>query len=279
MIRIENFATKEDLFAYLKANKSFLVSEKKSAVKHADAVSCVSKSYEILHGDTVEKIEAITAPTNADSIDVVCVINTTNIIDSHGDVHMPGIWKKTLAESKYIYLIKEHDFSFDSVISDKVEASAKMMTWTSLGFPQWNGKTQALVFKASIDKSDKTGMFERYRDGKVHNHSVGMRYIKLELAINSDAENYTEEKAIWDKYIGEIVNADIAKEAGYFWAVLEAQLIEGSAVLRGSNYATPTISVKDEEQPSKDTEKVEPQKALEPDNIFTRTKKHISLTN
>ena len=34
-----------------------------------------------------------------------------------------------------------------------------------------------------------------------------------------------------------------AGEDGYFWAVLEAKEIEGSAVVRGSCPATPTLSI------------------------------------
>jgi hypothetical protein len=35
-----------------------------------------------------------------------------------------------------------------------------------------------------------------------------MRYVKLELAVNSDSKYDAEEKAIWDKYIDEIVNKE-----------------------------------------------------------------------
>ena len=70
-----------------------------------------------------------------------------------------------------------------------------------------------------------------------------MRYVKLELAINSESKWDAEEKAVWDKYYPEIVNKEQADERGYFWAVTEAKIVEGSAVVKGSNYATPTISV------------------------------------
>jgi hypothetical protein len=70
-----------------------------------------------------------------------------------------------------------------------------------------------------------------------------MRYVKMELALNSDSKWDVEEKAIWDKYYNEIANKEVADQRGYFWAVSEAKIVEGSAVVKGSNYATPTISI------------------------------------
>ena len=92
-------------------------------------------------------------------------------------------------------------------------------------------------------------MFEQYAKGYVKEHSAGLRYVQLELAINSEAEWDKEEKAIWDKYYPLIANKEAADELGYFWAVIEQKIIEGSAVVRGSNFATPTLSV----EPVQDT--------------------------
>ena len=82
-------------------------------------------------------------------------------------------------------------------------------------------------------------MFERYKNKKVKNHSVGMQYVKLMLAINSD--DYPTEKEIWDKYYPAIANKKAADDAGFFWAIKEAKALEGSAVPLGSNFATPTL--------------------------------------
>jgi phage anti-repressor protein len=62
----------------------------------------------------------------------------------------------------------------------------------------------------------------------------------------------TEEKAIWDKYIDEIVNKEVAEEQSYFWAVSEAKAIEGSAVVKGSNFANLIEAVKDTSSENKD---------------------------
>ena len=87
-------------------------------------------------------------------------------------------------------------------------------------------------------------MFEQYKQGYVDNHSVGMQYVKLRMCVND--KDYEKGKEAWDQYIDQVANKDVAEKQGYFWAVLEAKAIEGSAVPNGSNPITPTLSVKNE---------------------------------
>jgi len=86
-------------------------------------------------------------------------------------------------------------------------------------------------------------MFDQYAKGFVKNHSVGMRYVKLDLALNSDSKFDQEEKEVWDKHIDSVVNKQDAEDQGYFWAVSEAKIIEGSAVPVGSNQITPVLNI------------------------------------
>ena len=72
-----------------------------------------------------------------------------------------------------------------------------------------------------------------------------MRYVNLELAINSEAEYDKEYKELWDKYYPVVANKELADERGYMWIVTEAKIIEGSAVVMGSNSATPTLENKE----------------------------------
>jgi predicted flavoprotein YhiN len=60
--------------------------------------------------------------------------------------------------------------------------------------------------------------------------------------VNTSDKYYAEEKANWDKYFPFVANKEAIVD-DHFWAVTEAKIIEGSAVLKGSNYATPTISI------------------------------------
>lgn len=252
----KEFANKEELFKALRENKNTLIAQKKAILKEADSTTYY---IEVINS----KGEAIKADSGSYNDDVSklkakLVINTTNLLDSHGDVHLKGIWSKTVKEQKNILLLQEHRMAFDHIISDSVTASVKNMTWKSLGF-DFEGNTEALVFETEIEKGRNEFMFNQYAKGYVKEHSVGMRYVKIELAINSESKWDVEEKEIWDKYYSEIANKELADERGYFWAVSEAKAIEGSAVVKGSNYATPTISIEavkndtsNESEPSSD---------------------------
>lgn len=256
-LSIPEFADKDKLIDWLITNKAALTAQKKSTVKYADAIS-YSPVFVAEKADDVIKSEAI--PESATRIKVRSIINTTKIFDSHGDVHIDQLWNKSLKETKDHYLVKMHDFSFEGIISDNVKAFTKQMTWNEMGI-NYEGQTQALIFDSIIDKDENPYMFEKYRLGKVKQHSVGMRYVKIEMAVNDD--RYEKEYAVWEKYFDLIVNKDEVLEVGYFWAVTEAKVIEGSAVVKGSNWATPTQSIQQvKNQPEKSTdEKTEPVKA------------------
>lgn len=240
MLEIPKFDKKEELFDFLVKNKDTLIAQKMNTEKFADGVSNVSltidKDGEVIKADA----------SNKNEVKVRAIINTTNLMDSHKDVHLPGIWKKSLKENKRIMHIQEHQGnSFDKIISsgDDLKAYTKTMTWKQLGF-EAEGKTQALIFDSLVKSSRNKFMFDQYKDGYVNNHSVGMRYVKIVMAINN--ENYKEEFEAWEKYYPEIINNKEADAYGYFWAVTEAKVIEGSAVPMGSNPITPTLRVKGE---------------------------------
>ena len=93
-------------------------------------------------------------------------------------------------------------------------------------------------------------MFNQYANGYVNQHSVGMQYVKIQLAINDP--DYPEFE-IWKKYIGEVANIEKANEDGFFYVVLEAKVLEGSAVPLGSNHVTPTVSVETVKQVKEQT--------------------------
>lgn len=245
----KTFSTQEELFKELKDNKQSLISLKKAENKCADTYSFVEIFTE--DKESVNKAELSSSEPDSNLL-VKVVINTTNLMDSHGDVHINGIWKKTLSDNKNFLHLQEHEREFDKVITDTAKASVKSMTWKSLGHDV-EGKTEALIFESEIEKKRNPFMYEQYRNGWVKNHSVGMRYVNIKLAINSDAEWDKEEKEVWDQYYDVIANKDLADAKGYFWAVTEAKIIEGSAVVMGSNPITPTQLVEQKEEPSQDT--------------------------
>lgn len=256
----KKFESKDELFKALVDNKAELIATKKMQTKEADAVFNIVKSEENTIG-LANKTES-NSNSEPNKLKLKLVINTTNLLDSHSDVHIKGIWNKSVKEQKNLYLLQEHQMKFDSIISDNITAKVETMKWKDLGF-NYTGETEALVFETTIDKNRNSFMFDQYLQGFVKNHSVGMRYVKIELAVNSESKWSREEKEIWDKYISQIANKEEAEAQGYFWTVTEAKIIEGSAVVRGSNIATPTISVEavedtsSKQEPSRDTQKAE----------------------
>lgn len=257
----KEFATKEELFKALKENKPSLISLKKSIEKRADSINYVNS----INSDLTANKEENGTQTEVEKLQVKVIINTTNFIDSHNDLHINGIWNKSVSDNanKGFLHLQEHDRDFDKVISDNAKGYVESITWKSIGLP-YSGKTEALIFDSIIEKKRNEFMFKQYSNGWVKNHSVGMRYVKIDLAINSESEWDKDEKELWDKYYPVVANKEVADERGYFWVVSEAKIIEGSAVVMGSNSATPTISVEnkpeadnitsEQEEPSNDTQ-------------------------
>jgi hypothetical protein len=70
-----------------------------------------------------------------------------------------------------------------------------------------------------------------------------MRYVKLFFCYNSDLPEYSSDKQNFDKYYPMVLNKDEADKSGYFWAVTEAKNVEASAVVKGSNFLTPVLSI------------------------------------
>lgn len=258
----KEFATKDDLFKALKENKKELISLKRAETKNADAVSYGYIDTSVKIDTTKEDMQSqLESP---ETLNVKVVINTTNFLDSHNDLHVNGIWNKSIKDNAKFLHLQEHDRSFDKVITDTAKGYVQSMTWKQLGL-SYEGKTEALIFESTIEKKRNEFMLNQYANGWVKNHSVGMRYVQLELAINSEAEWNKEEKALWDEYYPIIANKETADERGYFWVVKEAKIIEGSAVVMGSNSATPTLENKEEavidtskNEPSEDTQEEQP---------------------
>lgn len=274
ILELPEFTDKSKLIDYMVSNKSKLIAQKKSVKKEADAITFASDL--LIDRDEVVKADASNPgiPADAKQIKVRSIINTTKLFDSHGDVHLDQLWNKSLKEGTFS-LVQEHQFNFKGTISDNVKAFVKQMTWHELGV-NFEGKTQALVFDSIIDKEENEFMFEKYRTGKVKNHSVGMQYVKIDLAVNDD--RYEKEFATWEKYFDEIANKDDALAAGYFWAVSEAKIIEGSAVKRGSNWVTPTQSIQQTKGADGSHSKIEPVKStLKASELikFYQPSKHI----
>lgn len=241
--------TGEPLLKWMKDNLSSLIAEKKSAIKESDAIVVAIDINTRLIVDkegVLKKADEGYVPNLNTAETVLCVINTTNWLDSHSDVHIPGLWKKCLKENKFFSHLQEHKQMFTHIISDQAKGYTEKISWKDLGYEAL-GVTEALIFSSPLTGRN-TYMEDQYRKGYVKNHSVGMRYVTIKFCVNRpEDEYYKEEYANWNQYIDQVINRDAAEEQGFFWAVLEAKIIEGSAVPVGSNIITPTIGFKSAE--------------------------------
>lgn len=237
---LPKFKTEKELFDHIVENEDAIFTQAKMELKKADGFGFTPQ---LLKKEFSEKGVSVDDLLAKDVLESTLIINTTNVIDSHKDLHIPGLWDKSLKENKRVLHLEEHKRGFANIISKgaDLKAYAQTVTWKSLGFDM-EGKTEALTFDSNIRKSQHAFMHEQYAKGNVDEHSVGMQYVKMITCIND--EDYPVQKENWDKYIKEAANPEALGKGKIFWAVTEAKVIEGSAVPLGSNSFTPTQSIK-----------------------------------
>jgi hypothetical protein len=238
----ENLKGKE-LFEFLVQNKSVIIAQKKALPKKADPFE-YSPSYFNIKNGFATKTSFGEIPEDATSVRVKIAANAAMWMDSQKDILLRDSWAKSIRDGKGNLHLKDHTYELDAEIGDVVNIYSQDISLTELGLSK-AGTTQVLVYESDVKKSYDERIFNKYKTGKIKQHSIGLQYVKIELAINDD--DYKEELAVWNKYINQIINKQDAEQDGYFWAVSEIKLIEVSAVLLGANELTPTLSV------SKDT--------------------------
>lgn len=235
----KDFSTKEEMFKELVNNENKIADLKKATIKNTDSINIFG----------IKDTESIKALSFVKDGYVYPIINTTNYFDSHGDVHFPNLWNKSLKDkSKKIFYVLEHELELDSVIAfpNDVNAFVKNVNWNDLGL-SYNGQTQALIFEIAKDKIRIDKVAELFNEQVSFENSVRMRYINVNLAINSTSSDYEKQYDLWKSRIDLVANKDVAIEAGYMWCIDEASIEkEGSLVLFGSNDATPVIYQKSE---------------------------------
>jgi len=234
----QDFESKTEMFNALKTHEKDIISFKKSQThKSAEKGQLSMSGVNLKIGDAekagIETKEGYVYP----------VINTTNYMDSHDDVHFPNIWNKTKKEQNgRIFYIDGHDMtSIDNVIAwpKDVNIITQSLDWTYLG-ADFVGKTEALIFEipeVSIRKDVAKGIIA---DKLPVQGSISMIYVKITMGIDSKDKAYATNKAYFDSRINSIANKDKVKEQGYFFGIEEAKIAgEGSMVLKGSNNITP----------------------------------------
>lgn len=251
----------KDLARFVSQNKDALIAQKKSIpVKYADAVSFGVNLYNIKDGIATKSEGSASVSNDTGTVRVKVVANTANWCDSHMDVLLPGCWDKSIKERKgFIPHLHDHVHTLEAEVGDVVDIYSQTISLTELGLSK-SGTTEVLVFETDIRKDYNEKVYYKYLKGKVKQHSIGLQYIKLGLAINDDED--TAHYELWNKYIDQVINREMVEQHGYFWVVPEIKLLENSAVLFGSNELTPTLGVKSDtlDEPV-DTTQTEPLKS------------------
>lgn len=241
--------TRKELFSYMKKHKSEIIDMKKSATKLAEPITVTLSNIPVVKALN----KSYTYKNDEDNGVVVrtIVANTYNWMDSHEDVHLPGIFSKSIKErGNRIPHLHDHKFELSAKVGKIIDIEEREIKWRELNVGL-KGNTTALILESEVKRSYNEKVYESYLNDEIDQHSVGMQYVKVDLAIND--EDYEDEYRIWKAYIDQIGNREAAEEKGYFFAVKEAKLIEVSAVLLGSNELTPTLT-NDKFQPVDTTE-------------------------
>lgn len=245
----KTFETKEELFKALKENKTKIISDKKRK-----AFNSVDKGISVgVKPLDASKVEGSSLKEEMDDNHYYIVVNTTKILDSHNDLHVNGIWNKSAKEqNRKNALLDSHIDTISTTLAKRedVEILIKEIPFNALGY-SYKGNTEALIYK--IEKSKMREDVREWLDGGYQvQASVKMQYVKMDIAMKSEAKEDEEERRIYDQYKGQIANIDdFEKEPLYFFVQREAKNVdESSLVSRGSNHVTGRIT----NEPSKDTQ-------------------------
>lgn len=268
----KTFTNKEEMFKALQSNKSEIISLKKSQIIKSceKGLGVNAKSIDI------SKIGSTTKGLITDDNFYYIAVNTTKVLDSHGDLHIDGIWNKTVKDQQgKNYLVTDHKMELANVVAKKenIEMFVAEIPFSSIG-KSFEGNTQALIYKVAKNDIINDLAKEWLESGDDIEASVRMQYVKIELALNSTAKEDKEELKLYNDNLNTIANKGDFDSIDYFWVVSEAKNIgESSLVLRGSNGATGLLDNKNI-QPSLDTDKNEPSTDTQNDTNGTRSKGH-----
>ena len=248
-MNLPKFDTTQELITYLVKNKRELIEMKKATMKFSDQFGTEDGERSAIKALNTHYVDDLSTGIIKRTI----VGNTYNWMDSHSDVHLDGTFTKSINDRKdKIFHLHDHEYKITSKVGTPTNIYEKSVNWSDMGIAK-AGKTTALMMDSNISKEMNPLIFGQYLTKEINQHSVGMVYVKIDLAVNDSSQKL--EYANWNKYFDRIANGDKAVKQGYFWAVSEAKLIEISAVLEGSNELTPTIANE------KEAPKAEPRKA------------------
>ena len=276
------FKSQRELFHYLVSNKEEIISQKKSIIKRAEGgLSAMLPVEEQITGYANKAFKPVyTNDKENGTLQRTLVANTYWWMDSHSDVHIgrgeegedgKAVFTNSIKNrANKIFPIDQHNWSLDGRMGKTIELFEAPISWRQLGVGK-TGMTEALFAVAEIQRKKNAARYEDYLNDEIDQHSVGMNYLDMTLAVN-DEEEFPNEYKEWQKHINKLGNRKMAEEQGFFFPVYEARLAEYSAVIAGSNELTPTIT-----QPSGDTgEKSEPSGDTHDDQLLEEINKLLT---
>ena len=236
----KSFESKELLFKDLQANKQEILDFKKAQILKSCDKDNATNFKPILLSKSLEQIKSF----EVDNDYYYIAVNSTNILDSHSDLHVNGIWNKTVKEQQgKNYLVSDHKLEIDKVIAKRkdVEMFTAEVPFSTIG-KEYDGTTEVLIYKVAKDKIINTLIKEWLDSGDEIQASVRMQYVNIEMALNSTDKSDVYEKKVYDEYIDKIANKSDFESIDYFFVVKDAKNVrESSLVLFGSNGATGLI--------------------------------------
>lgn len=243
----KNFESKNDLFNELSLNEDIIINAKKSVIYKS-----IEKGLEVKtnQNDIIKSLEDTDKALKLDKEkNYYFVVNSSNVLDSHNDMHVKGNWEKTVKEQQSkTYLVFDHELKRSEIIAMKndIRMFTSEIPFSLIG-KDYEGKTYALIYEVPKNKIIHKEAKEWLENGYDFEASVRMQYVKIEPAYDSDDEEFAKQKKTYDTYYPLIANKNEFKEISYFYVVKEAKNVyESSLVLFGSNSATGMIQ--DEEK-------------------------------
>lgn len=245
------FKTQGDLFKYLVEEEELVISQKKSITKRAEgglsATFHTTVETELFVGKAQKPLYE--NDKEAGVLKRTILANTYWYMDSHSDVHLGrgeesenSLFSESIkGRASKIFPIDQHNYSLDGRMGKTINLYEAPISWRALGVGK-TGMTEGLFADAQIEKRKNAARYEDYLNDEVDQHSVGMRYIDVQTAIN-DEDKYPKQAAIFKKYINKIGNRQAVEKQGFFFAVGKGHLGEYSAVIAGSNELTPTMGI------------------------------------
>jgi hypothetical protein len=255
---IPEFKSKSELFSFLRTNKSKLIAQKKALPLTSDDLDF---GYTKMDGIKTFSTKAVenNEPVEGE-LPVEIISNMSGWCDSQKDVMLKDSWKKSITEigasgQKICYHLKNHDYSMDAIIGKNADFYSKDIDLSLFNLKTDLKKAQGLICKSTVMQRYDEKVYALYQDLQVKQHSIGLQYINIVLCLDSLNEEDAQEKKNFDKYYPQVINKEKVDDNGYFWAVIEAKILEVSAVLFGANILTPVLS---SGQPSKEDTEIQP---------------------